>query len=266
MQRKIMAIINITPDSFWNGSRSFDDTQIERSILKALEEGADILDLGGYSTRPGADDIPAEQEFERLERAMKIRARIAPQIPVSIDTFRSEIVTKLYDNWGTLTVNDISAGELDSQMIPTVAKLKLPYIAMHSRGNPQTMQQMTQYEGGITRQVCDFLVRKAEQCRQEGIEDLTLDPGFGFAKTVEQNFELLAGMHQICQLGYPVLAGVSRKSMIWRTLNIAPEQALNGTTALHWEALRQGAQIIRCHDVKYALETLKLFLTFERNS
>lgn len=260
-----MAIINITTDSFWSGSRSIQDTQIHQAIHQAIDQGADMLDLGGYSTRPGATEISTDEEFQRLNRALKIKTAIAPTTPVSIDTFRSEIVTKLYDNWGEFTVNDISAGELDNQMIETVGRLKLPYIAMHSRGNPQTMQTLTQYDN-VTDEVCNYLSDKAKQCQAAGVEQLILDPGFGFAKTMEQNFELLAGVHKICALGYPVLAGLSRKSMIWRTLNISAEEALNGTTALHWEALRQGAAIIRCHDVKYALETLKLFLTFERNS
>lgn len=262
---KVMAIINITPDSFFCGSRTMSDSEITQKIESAILHGASILDLGGYSTRPGADDITPLEEFDRLDRAFRIIRSLDTNFPVSVDTFRSEVVERLADKWGQLTVNDISSGELDPLMIPTVGRLGLPYIAMHSRGNPQTMQSLCQYDD-ITAEVVEFLGRKVEQCTQAGITDLTLDPGFGFAKTVDQNFELLGGLHKLCLLGRPVLAGLSRKSMIWRTLETTPDNALNGTTALNWEALRQGARILRVHDVKEAVEITKIFRIFERNT
>lgn len=257
---QIMAIINITPDSFYGGSRTMESPSITARIEESIEQGASILDLGGYSSRPGATDVSVDQEFDRLSRAMSIVQQTAPTARISIDTFRSEIVRRLYDKFGSFTVNDICAGQADEMMIPLVGQLELPYIAMHIRGTPQTMQSMVQYNN-ITKEVLAYFEHKIEQCRTHGIKDLTLDPGFGFAKTVEQNFELLSHLNSLCSFGLPVLAGLSRKSMIWRTLDTTPTHALNGTTALNWEALRQGAAILRVHDVKEAAEVVKLFRT-----
>lgn len=257
----VMAIINITPDSFYQGSRTIDEQAISRRTREALAQGAAIIDLGGYSTRPGAEEISPEDEFIRLDRAMRILREMVPDVPVSIDTFRSEIVVRLYDRYGRFTVNDISAGGLDSRMITTVGRLGLPYIAMHSRGTPRTMQSLTDY-ADVVAEVREFFVRKIDECLSAGIAELTLDPGFGFAKSMAHNFELLSGMHRICEFGLPVLAGLSRKSMIWRTLETTPDEALNGTTAMNWEALRQGASILRVHDVKEAVEITKLFSAF----
>lgn len=257
----VMAIVNVTPDSFYASSRSMLDRQIVSTIESAVESGASIIDFGGYSTRPGAADVTPDEEFDRLDRAMGIVKEIAPNMPISIDTFRSDVVGRLYDNWGAFTVNDVSAGEADSRMIETVGRLSLPYIAMHSRGVPATMQSMTDYDD-VCEDVRAFFVRKIVQCRAAGITELTIDPGFGFAKTTEQNFELLRGLHRLCELGMPVLVGLSRKTMIWKTLGVTPDEALAGTVALNWEALRQGASIIRVHDVREAVMTVKLYREF----
>lgn len=257
----VMAIVNVTPDSFYASSRSMLDRQIVSTIESAVENGASIIDFGGYSTRPGATDVTPDEEFDRLDRAMRIVKEIAPNMPISIDTFRSDVVERLYDNWGAFTVNDVSAGEAGTRMVETVGRLSLPYIAMHSRGVPATMQSMTDYDD-VCEEVRAFFVRKIEQCHAEGIRDLTIDPGFGFAKTTAQNFELLRGLHRLCELGMPVLVGLSRKTMIWKTLGVTPDEALAGTVALNWEALRQGVSIIRVHDVREAVMTVKLYREF----
>lgn len=262
-QHSVMAIINITCDSFYAGSRTATKRQIALRAEEAVAHGATILDLGGYSTRPGAADVTSEEELARLSLALSTIRTIDPQVNLSIDTFRSEIVERVYDQWGSVTVNDISAGEIDSRMIPLVGRLKLPYIAMHMRGTPQTMQSMASYEN-IVQEVREFFVAKIEECHSAGITDLMIDPGFGFAKSTEHNFELLRSMHLICDLGVPLLAGLSRKSMIWRTLGVTPSDALIGTAALNWEALRQGATVLRVHDVKEAVEVIKLFNAYHR--
>lgn len=260
---QVMAIINVTPDSFFPGSRRQGDSEIAQAVETAVRAGAAIIDLGGYSSRSGADDIAPDEELKRLENGFCIVREVAGTcFPVSIDTFRSGIVEWLYGRFGTFMVNDISAGELDAGMIPLVGRLGLPYIAMHMRGMPQTMNGFTDYPeetGGVTGDVLRYFVRKIAQARAAGIKDLILDPGFGFAKTVVQNFELLRRMDELAVFGLPVLAGLSRKSLIWRTLGTTPAEALNGTTALNWEALRRGASILRVHDVREAAETIKIF-------
>ncbi|CDN32446.1 Dihydropteroate synthase [Mucinivorans hirudinis] len=259
---KVMAIVNITPDSFWEGSRNVAIKDIERRVVQAVREGASILDLGGYSTRPGAADVSLEEELSRLDSAFEvIRCSGLSEVEISVDTFRSQVVEKIYDKWGRFIVNDISAGRLDAGMIGLVGRLGLPYIAMHSRANPATMQSMTDYEDVVS-EVSEFLRAKIAECRAAGISDITVDPGFGFAKTLPQNYELLRGLHRVCELGVPVLAGLSRKSMIWRTLGVTPDEALNGTTALNWEALRQGATVLRVHDVRAAVEVVEIYTTF----
>lgn len=259
---RVMAIVNVTPDSFYADSRTMDETAIASRVEQVVCQGADMVDLGGYSTRPGAQDVAMDEELERLDRAFDVVKRIAPDILISVDTFRSEVVERLYDKWGDFVVNDVTAGEADSEMITTVGRLRLPYIAMHSRGTPQTMQSMNQYDD-VTHTVSEFFRAKIRECQSAGIEDLTLDPGFGFAKNLSQNFELLANLRPLCQLGRPLLVGLSRKSMIWRTLDVTPQDALGGTIALNWEALRQGAKILRVHDVTEAVQTVRLFEAFE---
>ncbi|MCD8186153.1 MAG: dihydropteroate synthase [Rikenellaceae bacterium] len=260
----VMGIVNVTPDSFFSGSRSTTGKQLRERIDRAVGEGAGILDVGGYSSRPGAAEVSPEEEFRRVEKALEtIRTRY-PDAVVSLDTFRARVVEKIVSRYGAVIVNDISSGELDPEMIPTVARLNLPYLAMHMRGTPSTMQSLTDYQD-VTAEVIRYFSLKLEGWVQAGIDDIILDPGFGFAKTVEQNFELLGRLSDLRILGRPLLAGISRKTMIWKTLGITPEEALNGTTALHWECLRQGAGILRAHDVRQAVEAVRLYQAFDRS-
>ena len=256
---QVMAILNVTDDSFYAGSRNMEERAISERVVQAIEEGATIIDVGGYSTRPGAKDISLEEEWQRVERGLKCIRYISEDIAISVDTFRSGVVERAVALVGGIIVNDISAGEADTRMVDVVAHHKLPYIAMHMRGTPQTMQSMTQYEEGICESVCRYFTQRVEYLRQRGVDDIILDPGFGFAKSVEQNFELLGGLSSLSALGYPVLAGLSRKSMIYRALDITPEESLAGTVALNWEALRQGASILRVHDVREAKQVIELY-------
>lgn len=256
---QVMAILNVTDDSFYAGSRKMEERAISERVVQAIEEGATIIDVGGYSTRPGAKDISLEEEWQRVERGLKCIRDISEDIAISVDTFRSGVVERAVALVGGIIVNDISAGEADTRMVDVVAHHKLPYIAMHMRGTPQTMQSMTQYEEGICESVCRYFTQHVEYLRQRGVNDIILDPGFGFAKSVEQNFELLGGLSSLSALGYPVLAGLSRKSMIYRALDITPEESLAGTVALNWEALRQGASILRVHDVREARQVIELY-------
>jgi dihydropteroate synthase len=253
-----MTIINITPDSFYDGSRCFTEEQIERKVLAALDEGADMFDVGGYSSRPNADDVPINEEIRRIARAMKVIRRVAPSTAVSIDSFRAEVIRRTVEEFGDCIVNDISAGELDPTMVETVAELRLPYVAMHMRGTPTTMQKMTSYSD-VVEDVRKYFLRKIEQLREAGIEDIVVDAGFGFAKSLDQNYELMRGLHRLTDLGVPLLVGISRKSMIYQLLGCTPDKALNGTTALHMEALRQGAKILRVHDTREAKEVITIF-------
>ena len=255
----VMAILNVTDDSFYAGSRNMEERAISERVVQAIEEGATIIDVGGYSTRPGAKDISLEEEWQRVERGLKCIRDISEDIAISVDTFRSGVVERAVALVGDIIVNDISAGEADTRMVDVVAHHKLPYIAMHMRGTPQTMQSMTQYEEGICESVCRYFTQRVEYLRKRGVDDIILDPGFGFAKSVEQNFELLGGLSSLSALGYPVLAGLSRKSMIYRALDITPEESLAGTVALNWEALRQGASILRVHDVREARQVIELY-------
>ena len=255
---KIMGILNLTPDSFFEGSRvSLEEKMILGSAEKMILEGADFLDIGGYSTRPGAVDISIDEEIQRVAPAISLIKREFPEILISVDTFRSEVAKTAVES-GSDLINDISAGTLDSQMLATVAQLNVPYIAMHMRGTPQTMQVETAYQDLIP-EILSYFSEKLKQFKKLGIKDVIIDPGFGFAKTREQNFQLLRDLKNFNVFGLPILAGVSRKSMIYKTLQISPSEALNGTTALNMFALLQGANILRVHDVKEAKETVKLF-------
>lgn len=257
---QVMAIVNVTDDSFYDRSRVIDSLAIENRIAQAVAEGATIIDVGGYSSRPGAVDIPLEVEWERVDMGVGAARRVAPEVVVSVDTFRSEIVRRTVEKYGAVIVNDITAGEGDNKMFDTVAELGLPYVAMHMRGTPQTMQSKTQY-GDITREVVSSLATRAAELERRGVkrENIILDPGFGFAKSTEQNYELLFSLKELCNLGYAVLVGLSRKSMIYKPLQTTPQGALAGTTALNWEALRQGATILRVHDVEPAVQITKIF-------
>ena len=255
---KIMGILNLTPDSFFEGSRvRLEEKMILNTAEKMISEGADFLDIGGYSTRPGALDISMEEEVLRVAPAISLIKREFPETLISVDTFRSGVAKYAVESGADL-INDISAGNLDSQMLAAVAQLNVPYIAMHMKGTPQTMQEEAIYQDLIP-EILYYFSQKLEQFSKLGIKDVIIDPGFGFAKTREQNFQLLRDLKRFNALGLPILAGVSRKSMIYKTLQINPSEALNGTTALNMFALSQGANILRVHDVKEAKETVTLF-------
>ena len=262
---QVMGIVNLTDDSFFAGSRNlrpdgtFDEEGFRGRIVNMLDSGADILDLGACSTRPGSDSISGEEEWSRLEPALRILAAEHPGVRISIDTFRPEVVSKAFDIIGPFVVNDVSGG--CGEMWKLLGQLGLPYIAMHTRGTPKNMQSLTDYDN-VTEAVREFFEGIAAEADRYGVRNWILDPGFGFAKTLERNYELLRGLHSLAELGYPVLAGVSRKSMIYKLLGTTPAEALNGTTALHWECLRQGAVILRAHDTREAVEVVRMFDQF----
>ena len=255
---QVMAIVNITPDSFFDASRTWDEQSIAARVQKVITEGASIIDIGGYSSRPGADEVTLEEELSRVERALAVVKDVAAGVSVSVDTFRSRVAQRAIEMMGEVIINDISAGEADPAMVDVVAHYGVPYVAMHMRGTPQTMQGRTAYERGVVEEVTAYFDRRTEWLISRGVKDIIVDPGFGFAKSLEQNYELLAGLGCLCQKGFPVLVGLSRKSMVYNLLAITPAEALNGTTALHWEALRQGAAILRVHDVREAMEVVRL--------
>ncbi|GAA4271257.1 dihydropteroate synthase [Aquimarina gracilis] len=251
-----MGILNVTPDSFYDGGQYKDEYQILSQTEKMLTEGATFIDIGAYSSRPGADHISEEEEKKRILPIITLLLKKFPEILVSVDTFRSEIAKRSIEA-GAALINDISAGNLDKNMISTVGELKIPYIMMHMKGTPQTMKSMDQYEDLIN-EINLYFSKKVAQARQHGINDIIIDPGFGFAKNVTQNFELLKNLELLHIHNLPILAGLSRKSMIYKTLNTEPAQALNGTTSLNTIALLKGTSILRVHDVKEAIECITL--------
>ncbi len=258
---KVMGILNVTPDSFFDGGRYNDDERLLTRVGTMLQEGADIIDIGGYSTRPGAEEVSEEEEITRVGKAVDIVLKEFPDTVISVDTFRSSVAREAVLR-GAALINDISGGTLDDQMFPTVAKLNVPYILMHMRGNPKTMNKLTQYDNLLSEMVT-FLQEKVSNLQRAGVKDIIIDPGFGFAKTIQQNFEILKNLRYFDILELPLLVGVSRKSTIYKSLQIAPEEALNGTTVLNTIALMNGASILRVHDVKEAVEAVKLYnLTF----
>ena len=255
-----MAIVNVTDDSFYADSRTISQAAIAERVKRVIAEGATILDVGGYSSRPGAEDIDVEQEWQRVEMGLRVIRQISEEVAISVDTFRSVVAERALQGYGPLIINDISAGEIDDRIIDVVAKYDVPYIAMHMRGTPQTMQQQIDLEQDITEQVCDYFRQRVEQLRSRGVNKLILDPGFGFAKSLKQNYELLLGLDKLCALGYPVLAGLSRKSMIYKLLGTSPsdDATLQGTKILNYQALCQGATILRVHDVREAVEVVNM--------
>ncbi len=261
---EIMGIINFTADSFYGPSRTVAAEAAERAG-SMLAEGADILDLGACSTRPGSAQPSAEEEWSRLEPGLKAIRKAFPEAQISVDTYRADVVQKAYDAIGPFLVNDISAGKLDAQMLPLVGRLGLPYVATHMRGTPEDMQNRTGYQD-ITAEVTAYFEDFAEKAAQYGIRDWILDPGFGFAKTLEQNYELLAHLDQIRIPGRRMLVGLSRKSMIYRLLGITPEESLAPTQVLHFVALEKGADLLRVHDVAETARTLKLYSTIYTSS
>ncbi|KQS26920.1 dihydropteroate synthase [Dyadobacter sp. Leaf189] len=253
----VMGILNTTTDSFFRGSRANSEDEVIERAGTMLSEGADLIDIGGYSTRPGAKDISVTEELDSILTALNAITKFFPKTVISVDTFRSDVAKEAVAAGASL-INDVSGGTLDPRMFETVAELRVPYVLMHMRGEPQTMNKLTHYDH-VVRDILKDLQTKIAALRALGIADIIVDPGFGFAKTIAQNFELLRNLSEFEQLGYPVLAGLSRKSTIYKTLGVAPEDALNGTTVLNTLALERGASILRVHDVKQAVEAVKLW-------
>mgnify|MGYP002766222702 FL=1 len=251
---QIMGIVNVTPDSFYSASRAFDVDSLEKKVEQMVSEGVDIFDIGAYSTRPGADDVSPEEELRRLQRGMEVVKRMAPNIPVSIDTFRANVVRACVEEMGADIVNDVSGGTLDADMAATMGQLDVPYILMHMRGTPATMQQFTDYPGGVVADVVADLKAKMEHFREQGCRQVILDPGFGFSKTLEQNYELMNGLAAFHELNALLLVGISRKSMIFRLLGTSSAESLEGTTVLNTIAMLAGSHILRVHDVRAAVE------------
>lgn len=258
----VMGILNVTPDSFFDGGQFSNEESIRLQIQKMIDEGADIIDVGASSTRPGAQQIDSQEENRRLEPALKILRSEFPQVTVSVDTFQSEVAVKAVE-MGAHIVNDVSGGLMDAKMFETIGDLKVPYVLMHMQGTPQTMQQKPQYQD-VFKEVCYFFSQQIPKLERAGVNDIILDPGFGFGKSLEHNYELIHQFEEFKFFGKPILAGVSRKSMINKLLGTTPDQALNGTTVLNTLALLKGASILRVHDVKEAKEAIKI-VTFTQN-
>jgi dihydropteroate synthase len=254
---RVMGILNITPDSFYKGSRYNDEKEIIVAALRMLEEGADFLDIGGYSSRPGADDIPVEEEKRRVLNAVRCVSKEFPQAIISVDTFRAEVAREAVCDCGAHIVNDISGGDADPEMSELISELNVPYIIMHMRGNPRTMQNNPVYEDVVS-EILMWFGQKTVSLMAAGVKDIIIDPGFGFGKNISHNFEILRRLGEFSIAGLPLMVGLSRKSMIWKTLDIKPGESLNGTSALNAVALLNGADILRVHDVKDAVETVKL--------
>lgn len=254
---KVMGIVNLTPDSFYDGGATFSVDSALAQVNQMVADGADMIDLGAQSTRPGAPQVGATEEWNRMENSLKQIIATHPDLIISIDTYHSEVAAKAIGA-GAHIVNDISAGSLDENMFSTVAKLQVPYVLMHMRGTPENMQQNPTYADVVT-EVTQELASKAATLRDLGVNDILIDPGFGFGKTVEHNFDLLENLEHLAQIGHPLFIGLSRKSMIWKTLNTTPDKALTGTIALNFAALERGAAILRVHDVKEAVEVRTLW-------
>lgn len=263
---QVMTIVNVTPDSFYEGSRTTDEADVVVRVREAVAAGCSIVDVGGYSSRPNADDVSPNEEWRRVETGIRCVRAVSADIPVSIDTFRASVAERAVSADSRIIINDISAGALDPAIIDVAAESGVPYIAMHMRGTPATMQSMTDYDD-ITAEVKRYFGEKIELFLSRGMRDenIILDAGFGFAKTLDQNYELLGRLNEICGMGYPVLAGLSRKSMIYKLLGVTPSESLAGTVALGWEALRQGATVLRVHDTRAAVDTVKVFKAYCKN-
>lgn len=253
---KVMGILNVTPNSFFDGGKHKEINSIIHQVDKMISEGADFVDIGAYSSKPSAEFVSEDEEIHRLVSVLKELVNTFPNCIFSVDTFRAEVARISVEN-GVAIVNDISAGLLDENMLETVAKLKVPYIMMHSKGTPQTMQSLANYED-IVKEMLFYFSERIQKARSFGISDIIIDPGFGFAKTLNQNYEVLQKMQLLSQLEVPLLAGISRKSMIYKVLENSPQEALNGTSVLNTIALQKGAKILRVHDVKEAVECIKL--------
>lgn len=258
----VMGILNATPDSFYAGSRTQTEAEIAARVHQIVDEGAGIIDVGAYSSRPGADDVPAEEEMLRLRHALDIVRREAPDAIISVDTFRADVTKMCIEEGGAHIINDISGGTLDKNMFRTVARLRVPYILMHIQGEPHTMQQAPHYDN-LEQEVFLFLSQRVDQLRQLGVADIILDPGFGFGKTLAHNYELMNRLEDFREFDLPLLVGISRKSMIYKLLGTTPAEALGGTIALNTIALMKGAHILRVHDVRAAVETVRIVETMK---
>ncbi len=256
-QPQVMGILNVTPDSFYSGSRKQTEEEITARVHQIVAEGASIIDIGAYSSRPNAEHISAEEELNRLRTGLEIINRLYPSAVISVDTFRADVAAACVEQYGVAMINDIAAGEMDARMFETVAHLRVPYIMMHMQGTPQNMQANPHYDN-VVKEVFCYLAEKVDRLRALGVNDIILDPGFGFGKTLEHNYQLLARMEELNLFELPVLVGVSRKSMIYRLLDTTPEDSLNGTVVLNTIALMKGADILRVHDVKEAVEAVKI--------
>lgn len=259
---KVMGILNVAPDSFYKGSRYLNNEDIIRAAAHMIEDGADILDIGGYSSRPGATDIPVDEEGRRVLQAIKVVLREFPEAVISVDTFRAEIAREAVTGCGALIINDISGGDADAEMFGTIEKLNVPYVMMHMQGNPRTMQKDPVYDD-VVADILKWFGERIFKLHSVGVKDIIIDPGFGFGKTSKQNFEILRRLGDFSIAGLPLLAGMSRKSMIWKTLGLSADEALNGTTVLNTIALVNGADILRVHDVKEAVQAIRLFMKLE---
>ena len=254
---KVMGVINITPDSFYEGSRANEEKEILKAAAGIIEGGADIIDIGGYSSRPGAAEVPPEEEKKRVLTAICLINKEFPEIIISVDTFRSEIAREAVSECGAHMINDISGGEADSNMFGVIQQLNVPYIMMHMQGMPENMQDNPVY-ADVVADILVWFSSKIARLQSAGVKDIIIDPGFGFGKTVSHNFEILHRLADFSISGLPLLVGMSRKSMIWKTLSVSPEEALNGTTVLNTIALMKGADILRVHDVKEAVQVVRL--------
>ena len=261
----VMGIINVTPDSFYSGSRVNDEQTLVARVGQMLADGADVLDIGACSTRPGSQSVDAQGEMERLQWALDIIRRTAPDVIISVDTYRADVARRCVEEWGANIINDISGGTLDEAMFDTVASLQVPYVLMHTRGTPETMASMTDYDD-VAADVLEWMARRIDTLRQMGVADVIADPGFGFAKNQEQNYRLLSCLDAFHALDAPLLVGVSRKRMIYTPLECGPDEALNGTTVVNTIALQQGAHILRVHDVKAAAEAVKITTLMRHSS
>lgn len=255
---QIMGILNVTPDSFFAESRTSDDEQIAARVKQMMDEGADMIDIGGYSSRPGADDVSPQEEMERLRRGLRIVRKLYPDMPISVDTFRADVARMCIEEEGADLINDIAAGMMDRQMFKTVARLGVPYIMMHMQGTPETMQLDPHYNN-LRREVMLYFAERIDRLCQMGAKDIIIDPGFCFGKTVEHNYELMNHLEDFSVFNLPILVGISRKSMIYKLIGGTPQTSLNGTTVLNTIALTKGAHILRVHDVKQAVEAKRIW-------
>lgn len=257
-QPRVMGILNITPDSFYADSRKQTEKDIIARIHQILDEGGDFIDIGAYSSRPDASDVSPKEEMERLKYGLEILRNECPEAVVSVDTFRADVAKMCVEEYGVALINDIAAGQMDPEMFSTIAQLKVPYIMMHMQGTPQNMQKNPHYDNPV-KEIILYFAEKIEKLRASSVKDLIIDPGFGFGKTLAHNYEILDKLEELQMFQLPILIGVSRKSMVYKLLGGGPEDALNGTTALHAIALMKGARILRVHDVKAATETVRIF-------